>query len=208
MKKSVIKFFTFCGLLLTLAAISAFAQENKPVEDSINKKPLRNFGKYLEEKIQKKQVDLAAPFFVELEGTLNQDGKLDIKKSGFNQMEGDVQMIEVAENAIEAINDSGVFIYLRQLGLTKIIMSVQQDKKQFSGLVGSLLESENRAKTIASGMNVAIGLGKKAIKDEDTLQMLNSTTVKVAGKDFSLIFAMPVEEFQALIQKQLDKKAK
>lgn len=191
-----------CGLLLTLAAFPVFAQ-NQPVEP--NKKPLRDFGEIVSSKIKKKEVDLTKPFLIELCGTLNQEGKFDKQKTRFVRAEGDEQMIELVKSAIEATNESGLFAYLRQLDVEDIILNLSQDDKQFNAIFTSEAKTENRAKTIVSGLNSAIMIGKMQVKDESSKLFLESSNITSEGKNFSIKVSVPSDKFQEIINSEINK---
>jgi len=57
-------------------------------------------------------------------------------------------------------------------------------------------------------MNAFVSIGKMQVKDKDTKSMLDGTKVSSKGKDLLLDFAMPIEDFQALIQKELSNTVK
>lgn len=203
-KKTVYKFSLIYGLLLTLAAFPVFAQNGKL---ELNKRPLLDLGKFVLEKVQKKEVDLKSPFSLRLQGRLNADGRFDVKTTKFTKSEGDQEIIEIAKQAIEAVNDSGIFIYLKQLGLNEIEISLAQTDKDFSANLKSTLESANRAKTITSGMNTMfqIGIGNAQSRDDNSKALLEKSKVESVGKDFLLKFSMPLEQFHGIINRELEK---
>lgn len=192
----------FCGLLLTLAAFPVFAQ-NQPIE--LNRQPLQDFGSLVSSKLKKKEVDLTKPFLIELRGALNQEGKFDYQKTKFVRAEGDGQMIEVAKGAIKAINDGGFFIYLRNLGVENLIVKLSQDEKQFKAAITSETETETRAKTVISALNMFITIGKTKVEDENYKSFLEGTNVSAEGKIFSINVSLPRDKFQEIVKSEINK---
>jgi len=174
-------------------------------EDIINKKPLQDFGDDVLDKVTAKKVDLSKPFLIEMQGAITKDGKFDQKKSKYVKTDGDQEMVNVAKSAIEAIGDSGLLTYLQKLGVENINFTLVQDDKQIYAIISSDQKSESKAKTISSGLNTAISLGKATVKEEDTLALLNAAKVETQGKNFVLNFNLEKPLAQELIKRQLIK---
>ena len=174
-------------------------------EDIINKKPLQDFGDDVLTKVEAKQVDLTKAFMVVMQGTITKDGKFDPKKSGYLKSDGNQEMIDVAKSAIEAIGDSGILTYLQKFDVEKINFTLVQDDKQIYAIITSDQKSESKAKTVSSGLNTAISIGKATVKEEDTLALLNAAKVENKGKSFVLNFKLDKNIAQELINRQLQK---
>jgi hypothetical protein len=191
--------------LICLAGLSVFAQ----TEISINKTPLRDFAQFVNEKVTAKEVDLNAEFLVELEGILKKDGHFDIKQTKFTKSEGDEKIIEVAKNAIEAINDSGWFGYLSNIGVEKIKVSLSRDKQTFRTIILSEQPTQNRANTIASGfrflISTALLMDKTSNKNlsADEKLLLSNTKAVSEGNNFILKIEIPKVLFQEVIGRKL-----
>ena len=174
-------------------------------EEIINKKPLQDFGDAVLDKVTAKTVDLTKPFTVVMQGAIGKDGKFDQKKSRFVKSDGDQEMINVAKSAIEAIGNSGLLTYLQKLGVENISFTLVQDDKQIYAVITSDQKSENRAKSVSSGLNAALTLGKPTIKEADTLTLLNAAKIEAQGKNFVLNFNLDKPIAQELINRQLQK---
>lgn len=174
-------------------------------EEIINKKPLQDFGDEVLDKIAAKKVDLTKPFMVVMQGAITKDGKFDQKKSAYLRTGGDQEMVDVAKSAIEAIGDSGLLTYLEKLGVENINFTLVQDDKEIYAIITSDQKSESKAKTISSGLNTAISLGKATVKEEDTLALLNAAKVESKGKSFVLNFKLDKPVGQELMKRALDK---
>ena len=195
-----------CGTaLILLAAFPIFAQTDSDME--INKKPLQDFGEMLSERVQKKEVVLTENFLVEIEGELTPAGKFDLQKTKYVRTEGDAKMADVAKSAIEAINDSGVFIYLKRLDVIKVNLILAQDDEQIYMSLKSDFVSENKAKTALSGMNMAVSMGKMQTEDADTKTILGGTSVSSSGKSAIIKTVIPKSVWQEMIERQLNKES-
>ncbi len=175
--------------------------------DVINKKPLQDFGDVVLDKVSKKEIDLTKNFLVEMQGAITPEGKFDRdpKKSRFVKTEGDQAMVDVAKSAIEAIGDSGLLNYLKNLGIDKVNFTLQQDNDQIFVAITSDQITEQRAKTVSSGLNGWISIGKSTVKEDDTKILLEAAKVESKGKNFVLNFKLPKPVAQDMINRQLQK---
>lgn len=172
----------------------------------VNRKPLIDFADVVAAQWAAKQIDLNQPFTISLDGVLTSDGKLDPKKSKFDptKEKGDQKMINTAKEALEALGQSGFLTYLRSLGVDKVNIYVVQDDNQISAVITSSQKSPERAKSIASGLNNYISIGKIAAKDpSDELTLLKGATVTPDGSNFVLNFAVPKPVAQEMINRKL-----
>ncbi|MGI9035906.1 MAG: hypothetical protein ACR2GD_07695, partial [Pyrinomonadaceae bacterium] len=71
--------------------------------ESFNKRPFVDLAEKLRESLNKNEVDLDAPFSIEVRGGLTKEGKLENAKL---RGAGDEKMIEVGKNFIATISDS------------------------------------------------------------------------------------------------------
>jgi hypothetical protein len=173
----------------------------------INKKPLADFADSIVAQWAANQLDLNQPFTVVLNGIINKDGKLDRDKSRFDptKQKGDPKMIDVAKSAIEAVGDSGYLNYLRSLNVEKVTITLVQDDKQITMVVSSSQKTPELAKTISSGLNSYIAIGKLKFSDpaSDERKLLDGAQVTANGKDFLLNFAIPKAAAQEIINRRL-----
>ena len=186
---------------------------SEPVTDfQPNKKPLQDFANDILEKRALKQkvqsnLDLTKSFKVKMSGVLTEDGKLDPKKSGYvklkDEEQGDQEMVDIAKNAIEAINNSGLFYYLKTLGVDKVDFTLIQDDKQIYAVISSSQKDENKAKSISSGFNNLLSIAKLTVKEEEVKTLLNSAKVEPQGKNFVLNFNIDKPTAQKMIEKKL-----
>lgn len=176
----------------------------------INKRPLVEFADVVAEKWESKEVDLNQPFTVVLNGVLAADGSLDPKASKFDvaKQKGDEKMINVGKAALEALGKSGYLTYLKNLNVDKFNATLVQDDNQITVVITSAQKTPEAAKTVASGLGVAISVGKTITEDpSDERTLLNGAKVTADGKTFTLNFAIPKPVAQEMINRKLKEAA-
>ena len=190
-----------------------------------NKKPLKDLKAFTNDLRSKNQVNLSSPFSVQAKGKLNKDGKLDAKTFKFLQAQStDQNMVVVVKKSIEALNDSGYLQYLTNLSGKDLEFNFQQDGTALSAVVSSELESDTRAKSISSALNVAITFYKnkkeKAIaamqaennpekaqdlqNEIDDLELLKNAKVSPDGKKIVIAFVVPQDVVTKMIERKLN----
>ena len=173
---------------------------------AINKKPLVDFADDVATRWETKEIDLNQPFTVVLNGSLAADGSLDLKTSKFDvaKQKGDPKMIDVGKAALEALGKSGYLTYLKNLNVDKFVATLVQDDDQITVLITSAQKTPEVAKTIASGLGLAITVGKQITQDpSDERTLLNSAKVTAEGKSFIMNFAIPKPIAQEIITRKL-----
>ncbi len=174
-----------------------------------NKKPLEEFadGILVKREDKNAQLDLTKAFKVKMVGELDKDGKLDPKKSRYIIMkpeeQGDQAMVDLAKAAIQAINDGNLFYYLKVLGVDKVEFTFVQDDKQIYAVINSAQKTEERAKTMSSGMIGLLGLAQTQIKEEDLKTLIKSAKPEQQGKNFVLNFKIEKPVAQEIINRKL-----
>lgn len=170
-----------------------------------NKTPLEDFAKVIlaRRAEENNKLDLSKPFSVRMTGELDKDGKLITKKSAYVKSEGDEEMINLAKSAIEAINSSGMFYYLKSQGVDKVDFTLVQDDKQMYAVISSSQKSEERARTLSSGFNGLLLVAKNLVKEEELKTLIESSKVEPKGKNFVFNFAMPKADVQKMINLKL-----
>ncbi|MGC2238353.1 MAG: hypothetical protein WA584_19520 [Pyrinomonadaceae bacterium] len=205
--------FLLCGIALMLAAFPVFAQKNDDAAQKIeiNRQPLKDFARVIQDKIEKKETDFDKPFLVEMEGTITADGRFDTKTSKFTRTEGDAQMVELGKMAIQAIGEAGFFGYLKNFGIDKVLFSMQQDDGNFLAVIKSELKTPERAKTTASGLNTMLSVIKVADRegikkiDEASKALINNLKVSTQEKSVIIDFSMPKADFHELLMREIMK---
>jgi len=206
MRKIAQIIFLACGLLLTLAAFSVFPQEVKEVE--MNKRPFQDLTDFVVQKVEKKKVDLTKPFSIELEGVLNNDGRLAAKKSKFTKSTGDAAMIEIGKSFIEAVSESGFLSYLKSFGVEKLNLTLVQDDNQIYADVIAEVETSQKAATISTSLNSATQIVRakkdemKNLRDDEKI-LIGGLKASSNGKTLAIKVAYEKSVIQELINRML-----
>jgi hypothetical protein len=180
-----------------LGAVSQF-------NEKFNKKPLQDFADDVIVKTDgTNKIDLTKPFMVEMQGVLDKEGKLDTKKSRFIDDDGDPNMVVVAKSAIEAVNNSGLFSYLRDQGVEKVSFVLIQNDKELTAVIKGNLPNEEKARTVSSGISALLSVAKLTNRDEDLKTLMNAAKFTTEKKDFVMNFVLPKEDAHKLIDKKL-----
>jgi len=187
-----------------------------PVGDpDINKRPIVDLGNFVNEQIEKNEVDLQTQFMVNAKGKLNKDGRIDPKTFTYVVAASpDPEMVEVVKRSIEAINMAGYLQYLSDLSGKDLNLLLQQDAENISAVVQSEMESETRANTIKSGLNALISIQKMRKSGEnadqnmkDDLFLLENVKVETEGKNVVIKWVVPKEVAHPMIQRKLAEQA-
>jgi hypothetical protein len=181
----------------------------------INKRPIVDLGNFVNEKLQKNEVDLQTEFIVNAKGKLDKNGRLDPKTFQWVQAaSNDQDMLEVVKRAIEAINVAGYLQYLKDMSGKDFNFQLQQDADNISAVVLSEMESETRARSIKSGLDLAISVAKMKKQsenadqnDKDDLVLLDNAKVETQGKQVVLKFVVPKAIAHPMIQRKLAEQA-
>ena len=188
--------------------------KSDPVDDSkINKKPLKDFAKAILDLRAKQNgnLDLSRNFIVELDATLSDEGKFIKDKSKYlPSTKGNEEMINIAKDAIEAIGDSKLFGYLKELKVNKVNFTIMQNDEELYVTIKSSQPNEESANTISKGLVGLIFIAKQnAKKDEDDelFKILDVAKSRVEGKNFVLDVRLDKNTAQAMINARLKEEA-
>jgi len=186
--------------------------KSEPVTDiELNRQPLIEHGKYVSGLLNANKVDLATPFVVQAKGKLNKEGKLD--KDSFKIVQAqsaDQDMIDVIVRSIAAINDSGYLQYIKEMSGKDLSLLLKQDDQLVSATVETEMETEMRARSIKSNLDLAISLVKLKKtsdnmdeNDKDDLALLEGASVERQGKKIIIKFDVKKEIAQPMLERKL-----
>lgn len=168
-----------------------------------NKKPLEDFGIKYGQAILNKEIDLNAPFEIEIKATLNEFGKF-AKSSMVVKPGSDPKMVEVAKEAISAFSDSQLLLTLYNAGVRNVTIKFSQDKDNLQAIIISEAETPNKASAIQSSVNFAIkGALLNMNPESDEAKLINKAELSTQGKLFIVNFLLPNNEKVELIEKNL-----
>lgn len=181
----------------------------------INKRPMVDLGNFVIELQEKNEVDLQAEFIVNAQGKFDKNGRLDPKTFRFIEAKSSNEnLIAVVKESIEAINVAGYLQYLKEISGKDIKLLLQQDAENISAVIQSEMESETRARSIKSALDLAISIAKKNKtsenadqNDKDDLILLESARVEVDGKKVVIHFNVPKTVAHPMIQRKLAEQA-
>jgi hypothetical protein len=209
MRKFNRKFFLGCGLFLTLAAFPVFAQEEKSVgEYEMTQRPLDNLAQLVRRETAAGKVDLTKPFSIQLEGVLNNDGRLDASKSKFTKSAGDAAMIEIGKSFIKAVSESGFLSYVKDFGVEKLNLVLVQNDNQIYADVFAEVETPQRAASISKSLNSAAQIARtrkderKSLRDDEKI-LISGLKAITDGKTLGIKVAYEKSVIQELINRIL-----
>ncbi len=190
--------------------------KSDPVTDvELNRRPLIDLGVYVSELLKENKVDLNTPFLVQAKGKLNKEGK--IEKDSYKIIQAvsnDQDMLEVINRSISAINDSGYLQYIKQLSGKDLNLMIKQDEQNITAQVESEMETERRAKSLKTTLDLAISIvkskkqndikaGTNDQNDLDDLALLEGAKVEIQGKKIIIKFDVKKEVAQPLVERKL-----
>jgi hypothetical protein len=193
------QFFLLCGAFLTLAAFPVFGQ----TKAEINRQPLRDFSELVISRLQKNEIALSDNFLVEVSGELTADGKFDRRKTRYVRAEGRQEMVDAAKSGIEAISDSGLFMYLAQLGSNRINLIFAQTDDEIYSMIKFELDTPKKAKTAKSSFDLVLTASKLQLKNEDEKTILDGATVSETDKTVTIKIAVEKSVGQEMIRRKL-----
>jgi hypothetical protein len=193
------QFFLLCGAFLILAAFPVFGQ----TKAEINRQPLRDFSELVISRLQKNEIALSDNFLVEVSGELTTDGKFDRRKTRYVRAEGRQQMVDAAKSGIEAISDSGLFMYLAQLGSNRINLIFAQTDDEIYSMIKFELDTPKNAKTAKTSFDLVLTASKLQLKNEDEKTILDGATVSETDKTVTIKIAVEKSVGQEMIQRKL-----
>jgi hypothetical protein len=177
---------------------------NKEEDKLFNKKPLEDFGAKYGEAILKNEVDINAPFTIEVIAKLDENGKL-VKPRMITTADSDPKMTLVAKEAILAFGDSQLLRTLYDVGARNVRIVFAQNQDNLQAIIKAETKSENEAKTLQSGLNFALKNLYKPAEGSNEKILLDKAQLGVEGKNFVINFLIPNEEKSPMIKKELEK---
>ncbi|MCS6874112.1 MAG: hypothetical protein N2Z23_00540 [Pyrinomonadaceae bacterium] len=168
-----------------------------------NKKPLEDFGFKYGQAILDKELDLNAPFEIEVKAGLDEYGKL-VKPTMTVKQGSDPKMVELAKEAISAFSDSQLLLTLYNAGVKSVTIKFAQDKDHLQAIITSDAGTPNRASAIQSSVNIAIRAALSNMNPEsDEAKLISKTEITTQGSFFIVNFLIPHNEKVEMIEKNL-----
>jgi hypothetical protein len=179
-----------------------------PKENEINKKAMKDFAAYANELRKQGKLDLNQPFEIIIEAELDKDGKL--KDAKFTKKAGDANLVDLFGHMVAALNDSGFLVYLKPVDKdnpgSKVVFTIKQGDNEVLATVESEASSEESARVLAKGFQLALSIGAQSRSGKDEEALLRNTSAEPVGKKIVFNFTMPRQAVVDLIKKQLAEK--
>ncbi|MCU1291044.1 MAG: hypothetical protein JWN60_3273, partial [Acidobacteria bacterium] len=186
------------------AAQDSNIEASKDEDDgSFNSRPLEDWGKIYGERILKKEIDVNAPFTVEVVAKLDEKGKL-IKPQVTAKKDSDPKMLEVAKAGIAAFSDTNLLKPLYELGGRDIVITFSQDADNLQAIIKTKTPSPERANSLQSNLKLVMQGASNFMKEGSDEANLMSRAQLATDKNFLIInFLISNEEKTQLIEKNL-----
>ena len=182
-------------------------QNNVPLpdENEINKKPLKDLAAFANDLKNQGKLDLSKPFEVVIEARLDENGKL--TNARVADKAGDENLVNLFRETVEALNDSGVLIFLRPIsennpGAT-VKITIKQGEQQVLASVETESSSPGNAESLAKVLNYLLFLGARSRDGKDEGELMKNTSATPDGKKVVVNFAMPRQTVLDMLNKQM-----
>lgn len=179
-----------------------------PKENEINKQAMKDFANYANDLRKQGKLDISQPFEIIIEAELDKDGKL--KDAKFTKKAGDANLVDLFGHMVAALNDSGFLVYLKPVDKdnpgSKVVFTIKQGENEVLATVESEASSEESARVLAKGFQLALAIGAQSRAGKDEEALLRSTSAEPVGKKIVFNFTMPRQAVVDLIKKQLAEK--
>jgi hypothetical protein len=172
----------------------------RPSEDAINKKPLKDWLARANELKVKGQLDLNQTIEMVIEAQLDEDGTL--HDPVVIQKTGDPRLIEVAKDLVAAIGDSKVLGFMKK-DAKKLRITIKLDQTEVEAKVESEVATPERAKELSQGYSLLLIGGAYARKGQDEEILYKSTSVSNEGNQVVVNFKMPRAQAGAMLAKHV-----
>lgn len=177
--------------------IAAKSGIERPNEDEINTKPLKDVLAHAKEKKDKNEIDLSGQIEMVIEADRTPDGKLE--NAQVVSKKGDPKLQELVKEFIAALSDSNALARLKDI--KHIRLTVLLTETEVTVKAGSEVESPERATKMASGFSALLLLGRATKQGKVEEIIYKNTKVSADGKQVVLNFTMPRKEVTDILLK-------
>jgi hypothetical protein len=181
-----------------LNKIAAEHNVERPSEDAINKKPLKDWLARANERKVKGELDLSQAIEMVIEAQLDEDGTL--HDPVVVQKTGDPRLIDVAKELVAAIGDSKVLGFMKK-DARQLRITIKLDQAEVTAKVESEVGTPERAEELSKGYNLLLLGGTIARKGQDEEILYKSTKVSWDGKQVVVNFKMPRAQAASMLTK-------
>lgn len=179
------------------------AKVSEEDEGKFNNKPLKDLGNKYADAILGKDIDVNAPFTIEVLTKLDENGKF-INPRITSKSGVDEKMNNLAKEAIAAFSDSKLLRPLYELGGRDVLIIFSQDADNLQAIIKTKTPSEARARSMQSTIGLWIQNSSAFMKEgSDEAALLKKAQLGTEQNFFVINFLMSNEEKTQLIDKSL-----
>lgn len=177
--------------------IAAKSGIERPNEDMINKKPLKDWLALAKEKKDKNEINLQGVIDMTVEAEVGPEGKL--INATITSQSGDPKLQELVKEFVSALSDSKALAFLKDIKKIKMVVSLND--KDVNVNVSSEVESSERASQMAGGFNTMLFVGRIKKRGQTEGIIYQNTKVSSNGKALEVKFTMPRKEATDILTK-------
>lgn len=180
--------------------LNEIADKNKverPDEDTINKKPLKDWLAKAKEAKEKNEFDVSQPIELIIEADRGPDGKL--INAEVVSKKGDPKLEPYVKDFVAALSDSGALAFLKDV--KHIRLKVNLTDTDVTVEVSSEVDSPDRASQIAKGYSLLLVGGRIAKKGQTEEIIYKNTKISADGKQIVVNFTMPRKDATEILTK-------
>jgi hypothetical protein len=181
-----------------LDEIAARNGVERPNEDAINKRPLKDWLVNTKEAKEKNEFDVTQPIEMTIEADLGPEGKLIDAK--IISLTGDQKLRPYVEGFFSALSDSRALTFLGP-DVKRIRLTVKLTESDVTVEVSSDVGSPDLASKKAKGYNLLLVGGRFAKKGQTEEIIYKNTKVSADGKQVVVNFTMPRKEATDILAK-------
>ncbi|HEV7844364.1 MAG TPA: hypothetical protein VGO69_11755, partial [Pyrinomonadaceae bacterium] len=177
--------------------IAARNNIERPNEDTINKKPLKDWLAKAKEAKDKNEFDVTQPIEIIIEADRGPDGTL--VNAQVVSKKGDPKLEPYVKDFIAALSDSRALSFLKDVNHIRLVVNLTETDVTVK--VSSEVDSEDRASQIAKGYSILLIGGRIAKKGQTEEVIYKNTKISTNGKAIEVNFTMPRKEATDILAK-------
>lgn len=177
--------------------IAAKSGVERPNEDLINKKPLKDWLANAKEKKDKNEINLTGQIEMIIEADVGPNGKL--LNPTIVSKSGDPKLQELVTDFVSALSDSKALAFLKDI--QHIQLAVSLNDTEVNVKVSSEVESPKKASDMVGGFNSMLLYGRFKKRGETEGIIYQNTKVSASGKQIVVNFVMPRKDVTDILTK-------
>lgn len=177
--------------------IAAKNDIERPNEDVINKKPLKDWLAKAKEAKDKKEIDLTGQIEMTIEADRDTDGKL--INAQVVSKKGDPKLQDLVKEFVAALSDSKALASMKDVKHIRLVVNLND--KEVIVRVSSEVESAERATTLANVYGAFLIVGKIQKKGQLEGTIYQNTKISTNGKEVVVNFTMPRKDVTDILMK-------